>query len=166
MAADERQGRDAANLFGWVAATGQQAQQVARQRRMLPIRLTAAERDTCADDLAEQYAVGRLDDAEFGRRMDLLHRAETHGDLQSVFYGLPTPSLYTTASAPRRRGRWRWVVFAGAVWMAVPFVLLSLVLVLFGREIAAAIFGLPALLWVALFWRWASDRGRSGKERR
>jgi hypothetical protein len=156
MASNDRPGHD---LFGWVAATGQQAQQLARQRRMLPLRLTAAERETCADELAEQYAVGRLDDAEFGRRMDLLHRAATHADLQPVFYGLPAPSLYTPA--PRRRGRWRWVVFAGAVWMAVPFVLLSLVLVLFGREIAALIFGVPALVWVAMFWRWAS-RGRGG----
>lgn len=156
MVAGERDGREAADLFGWVAATGQEAQQLARRRRMLPMRLTAAERETCADELAEHYAVGRLDDEELGRRMDLLHRAVTHGDLQPVFYGLPTPSLYTPA--PRRRGRWRWVVFAGAVWMAVPFVLLSLMLVLFGREIAAAIFGIPALLWVALFWRWASRR--------
>ena len=49
------------NLLGWAAAAGQEAQELARRRRMLPLRLSAAERETCADELAEQYAVGRLD---------------------------------------------------------------------------------------------------------
>lgn len=141
------------NFAGWAVAASQ-AQQLARRRRMLPMRLTAAEREACSDELAEQYAVGRIDDAELGRRLDLLHRSDTHGDLGPVFAGLPMPSLYGPP-ATRRTGRWRWVVFAGAVWMAIPFILIGLLFVVLGREVAAAIFGIPALVWVTLFWRWA-----------
>jgi hypothetical protein len=51
--------------------------------------------------------------------------------------------------------------------MAVPFVLVGLLMLVFGREIAAAIFGLPALAWVFFTYRWASrprreDRRQSG----
>lgn len=128
------------------------ARQPAVRRRMASLRLTEAERDSCAGDLAEQYAIGRLDDAELGRRVDLLHRAVTHSDLTEVFAGLPAPELYAT---PARSGRWRWLVFVGASWMAAPFLLIGLVLAVVGREVGALIFVLPALVWLTVFWRWA-----------
>lgn len=142
-----------ANFVGFAAATSHEARQVAARRRMSAVRLTQAERHLCSDELAEQFALGRLDEDELDRRIDLLHAATTHADLQQVFVGLPMPPLYTRQ--PQRSGRWRWAVFAGAVWMAVPFVLLGLVFLVFGREIAAAIFGVPALAGVFLTWRWA-----------
>jgi hypothetical protein len=51
--------------------------------------------------------------------------------------------------------------------MALPFALAGLLFMVFGREIAAAIFGLPALAWVFFAYRWASrpqrqERGNSG----
>jgi DUF1707 SHOCT-like domain len=158
MTAKDEPGQNLSNILGWAAAAGQEAQQAARRRRMLPLRLSEADRSACADDLAEQYALGRLDDAEFGRRLDLLNAAVTHGDLAPVYAGLPAPSIY--APQPVRRGRWRWLVFAGAVWMALPFLLVGLVLAVVGREIGAVIFALPALVWVALFWRWARSHSR------
>lgn len=142
-----------ANFVGYAAATGQEARLVAARRRMLTVRLTQAERNLCSDELAEQFALGRLDEDELDRRVDLLHAAATHADLQQVFTGLPMPPLY--ARPPQRSGRWRWAVFAGSVWMAVPFVLVGLAFLVFGREVAAAIFGVPALAGVFLTWRWA-----------
>jgi hypothetical protein len=150
-----------ANFMGFAAAASQDARQAALRRRMMPVRLTDAERGVCSDELGEQFALGRLDDAELGRRLDLLHAAVTHEDLQPVFDGLPAPPLY--APQPRVAGRWRWAAFVGAVWLAVPFVLIGMVFLVFGREFAAAVFGVPALTWVFFTWRWAS--GRSSRPR-
>src|SRR6059058_1380829 len=126
----ERRPVKPADLIGFATAAGQEAREVAARRRMVNIRLTDEERRVCTDDLAEQFAIGRLDEAELHRRVDLLNDAVTHGDLQPIFAGLPAPSLYKPP--PRKPGRWRWAAFAGAVWMAVPFVLTGLVFVVFG----------------------------------
>ena len=128
--------------------------EVAR-RRATPLRLSDHDREACFEALGEQYAVGRLDSAELGRRLDLLHSAVTHGDLSAVFEGLPRPALYDRA--PRRRGRWRWAVFALATWMASPFLVLGLIFLGTGREGIAAALGLPALAWTLLAWRWAAS---------
>jgi hypothetical protein len=150
-----------ANIVGFATAASQDARQAALRRRMMPVRLTDAERGVCFDELGEQFALGRLDDAELGRRLDLLHAAVTHEDLQPVFDGLPAPPLY--APQLRGAGRWRWAAFVGAVWLALPFVLVGMVFLVFGREIAAAIFGVPALTWVFFAWRWASGRSSRSK---
>src|SRR3954449_12190991 len=136
------------------AAAGQEARIVAARRRMANLRLTDEERRIATDELAEQFAIGRLDEYELHRRVDLLNDAVTHGDLQPIFAGLPAPQLYRPA--PSKPGKWRWAAFVGAVWMALPFALTGLVFLVFGREIAAAIFGLPALAWVFFTYRWAS----------
>ncbi len=105
---DARSGQELPSFLGRAAAAGQDAQLAARRYRAQPLRLTDDDRTACAEDLAEAYAVGRLDDAEFGRRLDLLHTAVTHGDLGAVYDGLPAPTLYSPAprrpaTAPRRR---------------------------------------------------------------
>jgi hypothetical protein len=156
MTVNDRRAREASlsSLLGWIVATGREAHQLARRQRMRSLWLTAAERDTCLDELAEQYAVGRLDKAELDRRMDLLDRAVTHGDLGPVFAGLPWPTFRTPrAERPRR---WRRLVFVVAVWLALPFLVLGLALAVAGHAAAGVIFGLPALVWVALWRRWAS----------
>ena len=142
-----------ANFVGMAAATGQEARAAAVRRRLQTVRLTDEERRICFDELAEQFALGRLDEDELHRRVDLVQEAVTHADLQPVFVGLPLPPLY--AVQPAKPGRWRWAAFVGAVWMALPFFLIGLVFLVFGREIAAAIFGLPALAWVFITYRWA-----------
>jgi len=149
-------------LMGLAAAAGQEARVAAARRRMAPLRLTDEERRICTDELAEQFAVGRLDEPELHWRVDRLNDAVTHADLQPIFAGLPAPSLYKPK--PQKPGRWRWAAFVGAVWMALPFALTGLVFLVFGREIAAAIFGLPALAWVFFTYRWASRPRR--EERR
>jgi hypothetical protein len=165
MTSHDRQARwaRASNVLGWIAAAGLETHQLARRRRMRSLRLTAVEWESCAGELAEQYALGRIEKDELDRRLDLLHQAVTHGDLGPVFAGLPMPRFY----APVRSGRWRWLVFAVAVWVAAPFGLLGLVLTAGGREVAAVMFGLPALVWVIFWWRWASvDRTSRSLSRR
>jgi len=151
-------------LMGLAAVAGQEARAAAARRRMAGLRLTDEERRICTDDLAEQFAVGRLDEDELHRRVDRLNAAVTHADLQPIFVGLPAPSLYKPEA--RKPGKWRWAAFAGAVWMALPFALIGLMFLVFGREIAAAIFGLPALAWVFFTYRWASRPQRELRRRR
>ncbi|HYJ67608.1 MAG TPA: DUF1707 domain-containing protein [Nocardioidaceae bacterium] len=147
------------NVLGWCATAGWEAHQYARRRRTRSLRLTAAERDACADELAEQYALGRIEKDELDRRIDLLHQSETHGEVGPVFAGLPSLPL---DRPPSRPGRWRWLVFAIAVWLAIPFVLIGLVFVAAGRGIAAVVFVIAAVVWVLFWWRWASVY-RAGK---
>jgi len=158
----ERRPAKAQELMGLAAAAGREARVVAARRRVANIRLTDEERRICTDDLAEQFAVGRLDEDELHLRVDRLNLAVTHADLQPIFAGLPAPSLYT--GEPAKPGRWRWAAFVGAVWLALPFFLLGLVFLVFGREVAAAIFGLPAILWTLVAYRWAA--GKTKRSRR
>ncbi|QNE19473.1 DUF1707 domain-containing protein [Kribbella qitaiheensis] len=153
-------------LTGMAAAAGREAREAAARRKMQTIRLTDEERRLCSDDLAEQFAVGRLDVGELDQRLDLLQVAVTHRDLVPVFEGLPVPQLYIRE--PRKSGRWRWAAFIGAVWLALPFMLTGLVFLVFGREMTAAIFGVPSILWILATWRWARNgtRARTAPERR
>jgi Flp pilus assembly protein TadB len=145
-----------ARLAGLAAATGQEARLAAARRRMQTIRLTDAERDTCAEQLSDQFVLGRLDRDELEDRLELLNRARVHGELPGVFEGLPMPRLY--GPAQRRPSRWPWVLAAAVASLALPFLTIGMVLVLLGREIAAAFFVGPALLWMLLAARWASRR--------
>jgi hypothetical protein len=152
---------DLANLAGLAAAASQEARAVAARRRMMPVRLTDEERRLAIDELSEQFAIGRLDEVELHRRVDIVNEAITHAHLQAAFEGLPQPAFY--APKPRQPSRWRWAAFIGAVWLALPFFLTGLVFLVFGREIAAAIFGVPALAGVAVMWRWAKAPTRRSR---
>lgn len=145
-----------ARFAGLAAATGQEARLAAARRRMQALRLTDAERDTCAEHLSDQFVLGRLDRDELEDRLERLNRAAVHADLAPVFEGLPTPRLY--GPGPRTPARWPWVVAAGVASLALPFLTIGMVLVLLGREVAAAFFVGPALLWMLLAGRWASRR--------
>jgi hypothetical protein len=161
--ADGQRAGQLGNLAGMAAAAGQEARVVAARRRVASVRLTDEERRACFDELAEQFAVGRLDEAELHRRVDLVQEAVTHGDLLVVFGGLPAPAFYSPQA--KKPGRWRWAAFVGAVWLALPFFLAGVMFLVFGKEIAAAIFGLPAIAWVLVTWRWASAPKRRDRRR-
>ncbi|GAA1549503.1 hypothetical protein GCM10009804_02490 [Kribbella hippodromi] len=158
----ERRPGKAGELMGLAAAAGQEARIAAARRRLAQVRLTDEDRRVVTDELSEQFAVGRLDEDELHRRVDLVHQALTHADLQPILAGLPVSSLYQPVA--RSSSKWRWAAFIGAVWLAVPFVLAGLLLLVFGREIAAAIFGIPAVAAIAYTYRWASRPRR--EERR
>ena len=74
------------------------------------LRIGDAERERAASELAEHYAVGRLDRDEHAERLDRIWAARTQADLDPVFADLPahSPSTPGRAAAPRtaaaRRG--------------------------------------------------------------
>jgi len=163
------------SVVGMVVSVSRETHRAARQRQLRPIRLTAADREACLDALAEQYAVGRIDDAELDRRVDLAHRAVVHGALDPVFAGLPRPVFdaprYSRSTASgsrprwRRPGGWRWLVFVATAWVAVPFVLIGMLFLAAGHEAAAMVFGVPPLMGVVVLWRWATGRQPSARPR-
>jgi Flp pilus assembly protein TadB len=67
------------------------------------MRVSDAERAAVADRLAKHYADGRLDQAEFDRRMDQAMRATTQADLSGLFVDLP--GTEPVQAPPRRRDR-------------------------------------------------------------
>jgi hypothetical protein len=67
------------------------------------MRVSDAERAAVADRLAKHYADGRLDQAEFDRRMDQAMRATTQADLSGLFHDLP--GTEPAQVPPRRRDR-------------------------------------------------------------
>ena len=80
------------------------------------LRIGDAERERAASQLAEHYAVGRLDREEHAERLDQIWAARTQAELDPVFVDLPghAPSSAGAASAPpwqqaaqRPRPTWR-----------------------------------------------------------
>lgn len=67
------------------------------------MRVGDTERSAMADLLSKHYAEGRLDESEFGERMDRAMGAKTRGDLSGLLYDLP-PLQGPPAAAPRRHG--------------------------------------------------------------
>ena len=67
------------------------------------LRIGDAERERAASQLAEHYAVGRLDREEHAERLDRVWAARTQADLDPVFADLPghVPSAPTRAAGPR-----------------------------------------------------------------
>jgi hypothetical protein len=69
------------------------------------MRISDAERAEVADRLSVHYGDGRLDQEEFGRRLDQAMGAVTQADLEGLFADLPDPEPETGAAAakpPRR----------------------------------------------------------------
>jgi hypothetical protein len=62
-----------------------------------------AEREAAVARLREEAAAGRLDTAEFERRIDLAYRAQTRGELARLAADLPAPA----APAPPAVSPWR-----------------------------------------------------------
>lgn len=80
------------------------------------LRVSDAERQEVADQLTKHYADGRLDQAEFGERLEQAMGAKTWGDLDGLFYDLPGQAV--SAAAPpivRRRHRFGIVVLVVAL---------------------------------------------------
>ena len=103
------------------------------------LRVSDAERQAVADRLAEHFAAGRLDQAEFDDRMGQAMNAKTRGDLSGLFSDLPeTGAPAVTDRRPRRRRH--------------P-VLVFVLLVLFIMATAHAV------LWATLPWLWVAFLG-------
>jgi hypothetical protein len=103
------------------------------------LRVSDAERQAVADRLAEHYAEGRLDQAEFDDRIGRAMSAKTRADLSGLFSDLPETGAPAVPGRPRRRRRHP--------------VLVLVLLVLF--IVAAA----HAVLWVTVPWLWVAFLG-------
>ena len=93
------------------------------------LRLSDRERDAIAARLREARAEGRLDVVEFERRIDVLLRSTTHGEVAALTHDLPDPP---PEAVPWRRRAPRHVrAFVGSVgglwgiwlviWVTVPW---------------------------------------------
>lgn len=65
------------------------------ERKLL---LSDDDRTVCANALAHQFALGRIDKDEHARRTDLLFAARVRAELYAVFEGLPLPDLADPAA--------------------------------------------------------------------
>jgi hypothetical protein len=67
------------------------------------LRVSDAERQAVADRLAEHFADGRLDQAEFDERVGRAMSAKTQADLTGLFDDLPETGAPAATDRPRRR---------------------------------------------------------------
>ena len=67
------------------------------------LRVSDAERQAVADRLAEHFADGRLDQAEFDDRVGRAMNAKTRADLSGLFSDLPETGAPAVPDGPRRR---------------------------------------------------------------
>jgi hypothetical protein len=96
------------------------ASTTARDRTITPdLRVSDAERDTVADELARHLQDGRLDAAEFDERLSQAMTARTRGDLARLLTDLPraAPDQPPAGRSPR---------WPAAAW-AFPLVLVAMV---------------------------------------
>jgi hypothetical protein len=103
------------------------------------LRVSDAERQVVTDRLAQHFAEGRLDQAEFDDRVGRAMNAKTRADLSGLFSDLPEAGAPAVPGHPLRRRRHPVLVFV--------------VLVLF--IMAAA----HAALWAAWPWLWLAVVG-------
>ncbi len=67
------------------------------------LRVSDAERQAVSDRLAEHFADGRLDQAEFDERVGRAMGAKTRADLHGLFDDLPETGAPAVTDRPRRR---------------------------------------------------------------
>jgi uncharacterized protein DUF1707 len=114
------------------------------------LRLSDAERDRAAAELADHYAQGRLSVEEHGQRLDQVWAARTRGDLLPVFRDLPG-GTYGGQVAPRpgwtgwRAGRGGAPRRRGA---PAPLLVLLVVLMVFTVVTHLPIIVIGLLAWV------------------
>ena len=100
------------------------------------VRVSDAERQEVADRLAEHFASGRLDQAEFDDRIGRAMGAKTRADLGGLFADLPETGAPVVPEHPRSRRRGRH-----------PILLLAVV-------IALIVVGTHVVSWFFVPWLW------------
>ena len=106
------------------------------------LRVSDAERQAVTDRLAEHFADGRLDQAEFDDRVGRAMNAKTRADLSGLFSDLPetgAPAVPDHSQHPFRRRRHPVLIFV--------------LLVLFIMATAHAV------LWATMPWLWVAFVG-------
>ena len=103
------------------------------------LRVSDAERQAVSGQLAEHFAAGRLDQAEFDDRVGRAMGAKTRGDLSGLFSDLPEAGAPAVPAYIGRRRRHPVLIFV--------------LLVLFIMATAHAV------LWATLPWLWVAFVG-------
>jgi hypothetical protein len=117
------------------------------------LRISDADRAEAADLLAKHYAEGRLDEAEFDKRMNQAMRAKTRSDLSGLFADLPEIAESGPArSQPQERPQHRVLLL----------VLVIAVAIVAGRALMAVFlpWWLIVILLVFLLWHYGPARHR------
>lgn len=106
------------------------------------MRISDADRDRAAADLAEHFAQGRIDAEEHAERLDAIWTARTGADLAPIFADLPRPAA---APPPERRGaRFGSRPHGRGGWHGVPFLPVVALLV-----VLSVVTHLP--FWILIF---------------
>ena len=86
------------------------------------VRASDAERDRVAAELGDHHATGRLDLAEFQRRLDAAYTATTLAELRVLVADLPTTQVARVPAAPtchRRSGLWSSWLLTGVICLVI-----------------------------------------------
>lgn len=114
------------------------------------LRISDAERERAAAELAEHYAQGRLTADEHAERLDRIWAAKTRGELGPVFADLPGPARPAPAYAvPPGRAGSRGPARTGRLLRALPTPIVVLLVVLAGVAVLAH---LPLIVVGLLAW--------------
>jgi hypothetical protein len=103
------------------------------------LRVSDAERQAVADRLAEHFADGRLDQAEFDDRVGRAMNAKTRADLNGLFSDLPETGAPAVPDHPHRRRRHPVLIFV----LLVLFIMATT----------------HAVLWATMPWLWVAFLG-------
>jgi len=122
------------------------------------LRVSDAERQAVADRLAEHFAAGRLDQAEFDERVGRAMSAKTRADLGGLFADLPETGAPAVPGTPRRRHR-------HPVLLIALFVVLAVMTAHVLWWTAVPVLWLGFLVLVALFATGTIGRSRPGQDR-
>lgn len=123
------------------------------------LRMSDAEREQAAAELAEHFAQGRLTAEEHSERLDQVWAARTRGELVPIFSDLPRHGRASYGASPRRRTGQVASRRRGVPW-PVLVVLAILVVVTVVSHLPIILIGL--LVWFLL----ASRHGHHGYSRR
>ena len=119
------------------------------------LRISDAERERAAAELAEHYAEGRLTNEEHSERLDRVWAARTRGDLLPIFRDLPGaygPAREADPRArPSERAYWSTGPRPWAGRRGVPAPVLVVLVVLLGISVATHVPVFVAGLLVAAF---------------
>ena len=122
------------------------------------LRVSDAEREAATGRLAEHFAAGRLDQAEFDERVGRAMSAKTRADLGGLFADLPETGAPAVPGTPRRRHR-------HPVLLIALFVVLAVMTAHVLWWTAVPVLWLGFLVLVALFATRTIGRSRPGQDR-
>jgi len=109
------------------------------------LRLSDDDRSTCSSALADQFAAGRIDQAEFDRRTDPLLAARIREDLDAVFEGLPQPTLAAPYQPPPGTRPPSWGTLA---WILLPVIVV--IAIIGGHVVTSGASAATAVLFLLL----------------